>query len=307
MSDFVAETPVNVNGNGIVDATAQPSVVAESTSLKETHQVEVDEVADEEDVKDTAANDDDEAPAPIKKKVPLDITSNEAFPSLGPAKPAPPIKVPAWSKQPTNANGLGLIGGARNVVSSRAGSKPQASSTRLELASKDKTPDNQLSNTIGAIVAGIKKSTGARIEHHKDQANNSTFLITGSASEILRARNELLKEIALKVCTASCPSIGRLLTQTRFPASSMFPFPSGPTSLASRDRLSRPLRRRLASRSRFPTRMRLLPPPRRTRRPSSRLPSPVSSPELTKLLVTLRRLCPTRYATGISGKYFCPY
>lgn len=189
MSEAVASSVAHTNG---LDHGGQPEATTDSSHLI-PHPVEIEEVADQ----------DDPAPLPpAPKKVPLDITSDEAFPSLGPAKPAPAVKVPAWTMKPTTLPTNGFPSVSQSTSTYRpSGSKalPQQTTVNFSMRKEEKMPESQLGKTIAGIIGDVKKSTGARIEHSRDREGNSFFILRGSESDVLRAKNELLKEIGIKV------------------------------------------------------------------------------------------------------------
>lgn len=129
----------------------------------------------------------------------LDVSSVEAFPSLGaPTKIAPVIM--NWGAKmaapPVNGGNDTPEANARAPAASFAGNAGQQT---VELTPAQKRPASELRKPVIEIVKDIMKRTGTRIDLAKTSTGVSVFVVKGNEASRQRARREIYKELSLKV------------------------------------------------------------------------------------------------------------
>jgi hypothetical protein len=212
--------------NGSAEALAEPgasgslsqqlkSLHAANASADHAHTVTVEDVPDEDDI---------EHPPPVmaakasssKKPVPLDVTSEEAFPSLAPAKPPPMEHITAWGKRPmpapTSANGTSngsssaAAGKARAVPGQQASglgqniALPGRASERISFAPHQILPRAQLKKPIPEILREINKKSKATVQAREGGNGRIVFEGTGPQEAVRLALKEVASQVGSKVC-----------------------------------------------------------------------------------------------------------
>jgi hypothetical protein len=194
-------SPAPTNGTGSVLSPAEQLKATHAASG--SHNVEVEEVVDEEDILHPPPT---MAGASSSKRTPatkFNVNSEEAFPSLGPSKPASKSQQ-SWSKPPSNgtaASGKGK--GPASAVNNNAGvSLPGRSVERIVLAPSQVTPRAQLKRPIPDLLRDISKKFRAQVEMKEGTDGRLVFQGTGSQEAVRLALLEVAKVIGSKVC---CP------------------------------------------------------------------------------------------------------
>ncbi|TGZ79534.1 hypothetical protein EX30DRAFT_321075 [Ascodesmis nigricans] len=190
--DSVPESVVSeVNANGSVEQEEKP--VPELTPAEQL-QLQAEQEA-------AAA----EAAAPKvngKKSTGLDVTSDEAFPSLGGPAKAPAVR--QW--------GAKHSGSAANLTGTGSTWTPQISSgghqLTHELLKENKRPESELRKPAADLIREIMKKTGTQIERQNIKITGATiYIINGTPAARLQAKKLINKEFAAKgIHTVSVPA-----------------------------------------------------------------------------------------------------
>lgn len=151
------------------------------------------------------------APVPEKKAVKqreparaaptLDVSSAEAFPSLGgPAKAVAPVAPMNWGRKmatpPVNGNHNSSEANSRAPTPAVLGSGGQQ---RVELSPAQKRPQTELRKAPVEIIKEIMKKTGTKIDMAQTMSKTTVFIITGDEASRQRARMEIFRELTPKV------------------------------------------------------------------------------------------------------------
>ncbi|KAF1829514.1 hypothetical protein BDW02DRAFT_573897 [Decorospora gaudefroyi] len=194
------------------------------------HHVTVEDVPDEEDIahpppsakaadgsaplseKAAGKQKAEDAPSPAKKPT-LNMSSEEAFPALGPVKPRAQASVaPTWGKKPAsvtsnNVNGNGPSNGTSraSTPSAPVGRGPALQSInlpgkhteRISLAAHQVAPRGELKKPINEIVRDINRRSKAKLEY-KQAPGALIFEGTGPVEAVRQALKEVANEIGSK-------------------------------------------------------------------------------------------------------------
>lgn len=126
----------------------------------------------------------------------LDISSAEAFPSLGgPAKSAPAVAWGAKMATPANGNDNFEVN-TRVLTPALVGSSGQQI---VELSPAQKRPLADLRKTTAEIVREIMKKTNTKIDMAQTMTKTTVFIVNGTETNRQRARREIFRELSLKV------------------------------------------------------------------------------------------------------------
>jgi hypothetical protein len=214
-----------------------------SANASGDHHVLVEDVVDEDDIahppppvhsqpgpsnmdSDTAAGASDTSRGKFRP-APLNVDSEEAFPTLGPAKPAPSWPAQSWSRIP-GPSSTGPVSGAANGISSAAKGKgprlpaqataPAGSNVslpgvslpgrlveRITFAPHQITPKSQLKKPISDILRDLNKKSKARVEMREGANGNLIFEGSGPQDAVRLALKEVATQIGSKVCSLSPP------------------------------------------------------------------------------------------------------
>jgi hypothetical protein len=166
----------------------------------------------------------EDTPAPAKKtNAPLNMSSEEAFPALGPAKPhAPPSFAATWGKKPASVgtNGVNGNGQTPSNPTSRAPtpasgmatpalqkmSIPGKSTERISFYPAQLIPRKDLKKPLPDIIRDINKRSKAKLEYKTGGADGKVvFEATGPVEDARKALKEIANELGSKVC-AFCSS-----------------------------------------------------------------------------------------------------
>lgn len=148
----------------------------------------------------------DDAPAAPKKPA-LNMSSEEAFPALGPVKPRAQASVaPTWGKKPASITSNGVNGNGASAPSAPAGRGPTLPSMnipgkhteRISLASHQVAPRGELKKPINEIVRDINRRSKANLEY-KQAPGALIFEATGSVEAVRQALKEVANEVGSKV------------------------------------------------------------------------------------------------------------
>jgi hypothetical protein len=176
------------------------------------HHVTVEDVPDEEDAAHPPPSADD-APAASKKPA-LNMSSEEAFPALGPVKPRAQASIaPTWGKKPASVTSNGVNGNDASASSAPAGRGPALPSMsipgkhteRISLASHQVAPRGELKKPINEIVRDINRRSKANLEY-KQAPGALIFEATGSVEAVRQALKEVANEVGSKVSQLVKPS-----------------------------------------------------------------------------------------------------
>ena len=179
------------------------------------HHVTVEDVPDEEDVAhptpsaaDTSAPLSEKAAGKQKaddassKKPTLNMSSEEAFPALGPVKPRAQASVaPTWGKKPSSVtNG---VNGSASAPAGRGPALPSMSIPgkhveRISLATNQVAPRGELKKPINEIVRDINRRSKANLEY-KQAPGALIFEATGPVEAARQALKEVANEVGSKV------------------------------------------------------------------------------------------------------------
>jgi hypothetical protein len=190
----------HVNGapgetNGVAEPTPAELLAQKHSAQTESHAPLVEEVVDEEDLKHGAAATEENEAAPVKKQkaAKLDISSDEAFPSLGPAKTAPKVAVPSWSRNPTTLSASSFPAPAKGLsnLHERA----------IELTPEQRISEKDLDGkSFGAVLKNIKDRTGVKVEQQKLTATGVTrIILKGKKESVDKAEHAIRSELTKKV------------------------------------------------------------------------------------------------------------
>lgn len=247
---MASESAAN-GGSSIIDPLApEHTYTVEGAKKDTTHRPTVEEVLDEEDIihpppsahlassaandgtqglsekaagKQPASDEPGEAAEPAPKPAPkLDVTSEEAFPSLG----APKKAATGWPGRPTGApvNGInGRVNGtAASNLSSRSstpasGMRTPASSARagpgvnlpgrhsdsIQFTPAELIPPNQLKSSYPQIIQDINRRSRAKVEMKEGMGNTIKFVGTGPPDAVRDALREVASKLGSKVSAAT--------------------------------------------------------------------------------------------------------
>jgi hypothetical protein len=209
-----------------------------SANASGDHHVLVEDVVDEDDIAhpppppqsqpgpstidpDTAAGASDTSRGK-PRQVPLNVDSEEAFPSLGPSKPVPSRPAQSWSRIPGTSSAVPASGSANGISSAAKGkaprlpAQPSASAgssvslpgvslpgrlvERITFAPHQITPKNQLKKPISDILREINKKSKARVEMREGANGNLIFEGSGPQDAVRLALKEVATQIGSKVC-----------------------------------------------------------------------------------------------------------
>ncbi|RPA71329.1 hypothetical protein BJ508DRAFT_419956 [Ascobolus immersus RN42] len=197
MSDInVADSHVNGSpeeANGVVEPTPAELLAQKHSAQTESHTPAIEEVVDEEDLKHGSAATEEAKAAPVKAAK-LDFNSDEAFPSLGPAKAPPKIAVPAWSRNPTT-----LSAGSFPAPSKALSSVHERT---LEFTPQEKAREGEYGEhkSFGSGLKTIEKRNGVRMDVHKvTSTQNTRIILKGKKDSVDRAEHEIRTELLKKI------------------------------------------------------------------------------------------------------------
>jgi hypothetical protein len=221
-------------------STAEGLTPAQKLMEQHDHHVTVEDVVDEEDIihpppsaapkTDTAdapaaalsekaagKQKAEDAPAPAKKtNTPLNMSSEEAFPALGPAKPRTPASAATWGKKPASVGANGVNGGGQDPGSatSRAStpgsgmsmpalqkmSIPGKSTERISFYPQQLIPRKELKKPLNDIIRDINKRSKAKLEYKSGGAEGKVvFEATGPVDDVRKSLKEIANELGSKV------------------------------------------------------------------------------------------------------------
>lgn len=131
----------------------------------------------------------------------LDISSAEAFPSLGgPAKAAPAV---AWGAKmiapAVNGSNGNFEVNTRALAPAVVGSTGQQI---VELSPAQKRPSAELRKAAVEIVKEIMKKTNTKIDMAQTMTKTTVFIVNGTEVNRQKARREIFRELSLKVFQA---------------------------------------------------------------------------------------------------------
>lgn len=131
----------------------------------------------------------------------LDISSSEAFPSLGgPTKAVPAV---AWGAKmvapPVNGSNDNPEANIRTLTPALVGSSGQQI---VELSPAQKRPHTELRKAAVEIVKEIMKKTNTKIDMAQTNTKTTVFIVNGTEANRQRARREIFRELSLKVLQA---------------------------------------------------------------------------------------------------------
>ena len=189
----------------------------------EAHQPTLEEVPDEEDIAHPApsaadkgkgkAADESPAPAPSKPRGPaLDVTSEEAFPSLGGPKAANPAAT-AWGKKPagatngTNGTSNGTSRASTPAGTATPGSRPGAPGVaipgreveRVKVTKEFLLPRQSLKRPILEVVRDVNRRSKAKVDIKTGNDGGLLFELVGPADARRQALREVMQQIGTKV------------------------------------------------------------------------------------------------------------
>jgi hypothetical protein len=169
----------------------------------------------------------EDAPAPAKKAAaPLNMSSEEAFPALGPAKPRAPASFAAtWGKKPASvgANGVNGSGQDASHPDSRAStpvsgiatpasasvgrgpalqkiSLPGRSTERISFYPSQLIPRKELKKPLNDIIRDINKRSKAKLEYKAGGADGKVvFEATGPVDDVRQSLQQIANELGSKV------------------------------------------------------------------------------------------------------------
>jgi hypothetical protein len=219
-------------------ASAPTTAGAESDAQKllakhaadEAHQPTLEEVVDEEDIAHPAPSAadkgkgkaaDEPAAAPVKRGPAFDVTSEEAFPSLGGPKAAS-APTTAWGKKPASAvagaNGTNGTSNGTSRASTPAGSgfatpnlpgsRPGAPGVsipgreveRVKVTKDFLLPRQSLKRPILEVVRDVNRRSKAKIDIKTGNDGGLLFEVVGPADARRQALKEVVQQIGTKVC-----------------------------------------------------------------------------------------------------------
>jgi hypothetical protein len=192
---------------------------------------------------------------PEKKKTqPLDLKSDEAFPSLGGPKPATPSATMWGAKPPSISRPAGTNGhsnGYASSASSRAstpasgnrtpasaapvrlrgpggqlqlpGRTNQQSVETITLLPEQLTPRTQLKKPAGEILRDIQTRTKASLQMSTSGNGMATFIVKGSPEAVRSAIRDIGKEFGLKVTYNILRELANILENLKCPSPDLGP------------------------------------------------------------------------------------
>jgi hypothetical protein len=234
------------NGSAsFVDASLSPAEQLKARHAANTpdhHHVEVEEVVDEDDLdhpppvaqpgssgaqssgildRGASAGASQSARGKQRPAVPLNMDSEEMFPSLGPSKPASAVPAQMWSRKPavsaaasplTSSNGVSASAKGKgprlpNQSATESPTKPMSSTISLPGRSTEKivfapgqiTPRDKLKRPIPDILRDINKKFKVRVEMKEGTDRYVAFEGTGSQDAVRFALKEVAKQIGSRV------------------------------------------------------------------------------------------------------------
>ena len=128
-----------------------------------------------------------------QKNAVLDVASEEAFPSLGPASTAPVLPQKKWSQ----GNGLSYMGAAKiSAVPIKA-----TVTHRLQFEKHEMIPRSEMKKPLRDLYTEIEKKYNVKIHGASATKSDLTVIImTGVEKDVSQAKRELIKDICPKVC-----------------------------------------------------------------------------------------------------------
>jgi len=135
----------------------------------------------------------------------LDVSSDEAFPTLGggPGKPTRAHVSFGWGAGMATpvANGSGRNGGSVTTSTGAFTPAVQGSSgqSTIYLLPAQKRPTSELRKTPVELVKDIMRSTSTKIEMQQTSTHTTVFIISGTEANRQRANREIHKEMSAKV------------------------------------------------------------------------------------------------------------
>jgi hypothetical protein len=186
-----------------------PSVSSDRSSIIET---------------DTPAGTGDATRGKQRPSLPLNVDSEEMFPSLGPTKSSNPRPLQTWSRKPTpqsNVNSTVSPNGISAAAKGKAPRLPTPAATsgnssaqptfgtislpgriveKIAFAPSQITPRDQLKKPILEILRDINKKSKARVEVKEGANGYLVFEGTGSQDAVRQALKEVANQIGSKVC-----------------------------------------------------------------------------------------------------------
>lgn len=228
------------NGNSsIIDPLApEQSYTMGGTKKDTSHRPTVEDTVDEEDLagahpnvglsekaagKQRAEEDAEEDAAPKPKPVKLDVSSEEAFPSLGAGKaPAPPAAGLKWGAAPAirpvnGVNGKGPTSGVSSRASTPASAaRPSAPGGSVYLPGRyedwiafqpnELTPPQQLKTSRAEVIRDINRRSKAKVEMKQGPEGTIRFYSTGPKDAVEAALREVSRSLSAKVSLHSLES-----------------------------------------------------------------------------------------------------
>ncbi|KAF2670331.1 hypothetical protein BT63DRAFT_386720 [Microthyrium microscopicum] len=206
-------------------------------AANEPHNPTVEDVVDEEDVQHppalhassdpvTASSSSDPTGKPPvdvpsrPKKAPLNVNSEEAFPSLGPSKPAPVAASHTWSRKPastlngsantpTNGSSQASQARARNAPAQGGNSSPSnfglsnvslpgRAVERVAFAPQQITPRHLLKKPIPEVLREINKRSKAQVVVKEGPGGQIIFEGTGPQDAVRQALKEVANQVGSK-------------------------------------------------------------------------------------------------------------
>ena len=183
--------------------------------LMQQHALVAQEEAATSEIKDEDATVTDAPIAKAEKKTPkqnekpkarsLDVSSDEAFPTLGggPGKPTRAHVSFGWGAGMATpvANGSGRNGESVRTSTGTFTPAVQGSSgqSTIYLLPTQKRPMSELRKTPVELVKDIMRSTSTKIEMQQTSTQTTVFIISGTEANRQRANREIHKEMSAKV------------------------------------------------------------------------------------------------------------
>jgi hypothetical protein len=172
---------------------------------------------------DTAAGSGDSARAKKYTSVPLNVNSEEMFPSLGSGKTTTTKPLQTWSRKPVTQTNVNLTGPTNGISAAAKGKGPRLPPQpaapinsgaqpnlgtislpgriveKIAFAPSQITPRDQLKKPILEILRDINKKSKARVEVKEGTNGYLVFEGTGSQEAVRLALKEVANQIGSKV------------------------------------------------------------------------------------------------------------
>jgi len=214
-----------------------PAEALKAKHAAASHNPTLEEVVDEEDIlhPPPGPHHDDAEPAPMsdvakgKQKAPtskpaasLNVNSEEAFPSLGPAKPSQPAPSQTWSKKPipsTNGGAQNTTNGPTQRPSAPASARatgapvpalaghtpssmvslPGRAVERISFAPHQITPRAQLKKSVPEVLREINKKSKATVAVREGPGGQIIFEGSGPQDAVRQALKDVANQVGSKV------------------------------------------------------------------------------------------------------------